>query len=606
VWDDHAQIVENPLLRSWHNVPRAFTSQLWFMHNAAVHQAYYRPVPVVSGIAVFALFGVKAWGWHLFAIVLHMIASCAVFALARRLRFEYWTAALAALIFAIHPVHVESVAWAGAGSLEPLLAIFLVLGFVAFLAGRASGGFGWKAASYALLAAALFSKETAVTFCALVFIYEWLDGRGQAWTGRLVRAAVAALPYTVITAAYLIIRQLVLQRFASFMQPPSAWMVLLTEPVVLLRYVRMLLFPMGLNALYYTPYVTQLGFATLASALALLAITALLWRWYRRSGDRNVAFAALWTLLTLAPVLYLPAFTPGDFVRDRYMYLPSIGFALLAAKAIRQLPSFGRLTAPVFQGAVCIVLALLLAVGTVLQQSYWANDIVLFYRGYSLNPHSIYAATSLGQALERHGYYERAAGILEDVVRRQPAAGPAYYVLASAYVHLGRNDDARKALAQATTVFPAYAEDQAGMNDVAAIYGGLGEYERALQIYSEVLRKQPDYYLALYNSGYTCFRLGRLDDAERFFRHAVQVAPDLSPPNFFLGRVLLIGQRPEAEAYLRRAVRITPDGHEYHFWLGQALEMRGDLTAARQEYLRELQIDPSDRNARLRLAALGN
>jgi tetratricopeptide (TPR) repeat protein len=608
VWDDHATIVENPMMHSLRMIPRAFASQLWFIHDAAVHQAYYRPLPVALGVLLFPLMGLKPWTYHLFAVLYSCVMSGAVFALARRLRFEYWTAALAALIFAVHPVHVECAAWIGASG-EAELAVFFFLAFIAFLHTRDSARKGkalWRIASYLCLAAALLTKETAVVFCALVFVYEWLFSGEERRLLRLAKAVKTALPYAAITIVYLLVRQAALHRFAGFMQPQGSWKtLLLTEPLVLIRYVRLLLWPTELNALYYTPYVQRLGWATVGATAIVLALVALLWFWWRRSRDPRIVFAALWIPLTLAPVLYLPAFAAGDFVRDRYLYIPSAGFALLLATVIRKLPALGRWSASRLQAGVAILIVLPLATACALQQSYWANDIVLFYRGQQLNPQSVYAATSLGQALERHGYYERAAGILEDVVRKHPDAGMAHYVLASAYAHLNRPEDARHELAQGITVFPAYAVDQAGMNDVAAIYGALGDYERALQIYHQLLRKQPDYYLALYNAGYTCFRMNRLDEAERLLRHATQVAPDLSPPCYYLGRVLLAEQRSEeAVHYLRRATEINPNGPEFHYWLGQVLEQQRDLSAARQQYEQELRLDPSNQNARARLAAL--
>jgi tetratricopeptide (TPR) repeat protein len=99
--------------------------------------------------------------------------------------------------------------------------------------------------------------------------------------------------------------------------------------------------------------------------------------------------------------------------------------------------------------------------------------------------------------------------------------------------------------------------------------------------------------------------MNRLEEAERFLRRAAEVAPDLSPPNYYLGRVRLAEQRPgEAVSYLREAVRITPNGREFHYWLGQALELQHDFPAAHQEYEQELRLDPSNQNARARLAAL--
>src|SRR5438270_2855222 len=92
VWDDWPQIVNSPIIRTWSNLPRAFGSDLWY--HVARHQVYYRPLFVAWSMLNFTLFGLRPWGWHLGAVVLHLCAGLAVFWLALRLRLEYWTAAL--------------------------------------------------------------------------------------------------------------------------------------------------------------------------------------------------------------------------------------------------------------------------------------------------------------------------------------------------------------------------------------------------------------------------------------------------------------------------------------------------------------------------------
>src|SRR5271163_3486280 len=137
VWDDWPQIVNNPLIRSWNNLPRAFGSDLWY--HVARHQVYYRPLFVAWSMLNYTLFGLRPWGWHLGAVVLHVGAVTAVFWLARRLGLEYWTSALAALVFALHPVHIEPVAWVSAAS-DTMVTIFVALAFAAFLKGREAKG----------------------------------------------------------------------------------------------------------------------------------------------------------------------------------------------------------------------------------------------------------------------------------------------------------------------------------------------------------------------------------------------------------------------------------------------------------------------------------
>src|ERR1700730_13729989 len=205
VWDDWPQIVNSPIIRTWSNLPRAFGSDLWY--HVARNQVYYRTLFVRWSMWNYTLFGLRTWGWRLGAVLLHVGAVVAVFWLVRRLGLEYWTAALAALFFALHPGHIEPVTWISAAS-DTLVTIFAALAFAAFLNGRDAERnpqrnperkqrTAWWIASLALLACALLTKEMAVMFSALVAIYAWLHpAPGKASLGqRAFGAVIEAAPY---------------------------------------------------------------------------------------------------------------------------------------------------------------------------------------------------------------------------------------------------------------------------------------------------------------------------------------------------------------------------------------------------------------------------
>src|SRR5215470_9604705 len=133
VWDDKAQVIDNPMIRSLSNLHRVFISDLWY--HTGRFQLYYRPLFIVWSMLNYAAVGLRPWGWHLGAVLMHIAAVTAIFWLARKLGLEYWTAALAALIFALHPIHIECVAWISAVS-DSMVTMLAALSFVAFLNAR--------------------------------------------------------------------------------------------------------------------------------------------------------------------------------------------------------------------------------------------------------------------------------------------------------------------------------------------------------------------------------------------------------------------------------------------------------------------------------------
>jgi tetratricopeptide (TPR) repeat protein len=610
VWDDWPQIVNSPLIRSWSNLSRAFTSDLWY--HVARHQVYYRPMFVAWSMLNYTLFGLRPWGWHLGAILLHVGAVASVFWLARRLGLEYWTAALAALIFAVHPVHIEPVTWVSAAS-DTMVTMFAALAFAAFLDGRdrqrnphSTKRAAWWFASLLLLACALLTKEMAVVFSALVAIYVWLHP-AEAKTSlvkRTLGTVIETLPYAALTLGYVLLRKHALLHSTGQFDPNHGMFdVARTLPLVLSIYLRQLLVPVGITGLYYTPYVKTAFFTQLLVPLALIAaVLAGLYFWNRREGNSTVAFAGLWLLIALAPALYLRNFGNGDFVRDRYMYLPSIGFAILAAMALRRLPSLKGWTARTVQLAAVALLCSGYVCASLAQQVYWGNDLLLLVRGQSLYPGNPYALAGLAKEYSQRGAHDRAIALAEAVVRDHPEYGYGPLALAEAYIHAGRYDEGRVWLDR---VNPDYAKSEVGMAGVAGLYGQMGDYRRALALCSEILEKEPDLYSALYNCGNVHLMDGQYADAVQLLSRAVQLDPEQSGPKHFLGRALLqAGRNTEAQPYLMQAVAMDPKVWDYHYWLAESLEQGGNIPAARVEYQRALLLNQDSKEAKMHLTAL--
>jgi tetratricopeptide (TPR) repeat protein len=606
VWDDLPQIVNSPIIRSWSNLPRAFGSDLWY--HVARHQVYYRPLFVAWSMLNYTLFGLRPWGWHLGAILLHVGAVVSVFLLVRRLGLEYWTAALAALIFAVHPVHIEPVTWVSAAS-DSLLTMFAALAFTAFLRGRDSAqkqNVAWWVASLALLACALLTKEMAVVFSALVGIYSWLHpaNRRASPGRRLGSAALEAAPYALVTLAYALLRKHALLQATGQFDPNHGLMdVVRTLPLVLAVYLRQLVLPIGITGLYYTPYVTTAVLSQIVlPVIVLAAVVAGLWYWNRREGNSIVAFAGLWLLIALAPALYLRNFGNGDFVRDRYMYMPSIGFAILASLALRHLPSIKSWNAQTAQIAAVVVLCGAYGVASLAQQVYWGSDLLLLVRGQSLYPGNPYTMAGLAKEYSQRGANDQAIALAEAVVRDHPEYGYGPLALAESYIRAGRFAEGRTWL---NRVNPDYAKSEVGMAGVAGLYGQMGDYDRALALCSEILEKEPNLYSALYNCGNIHLIDGQYKEAEQLLSRAVELDPEAAAPKHFLGRALFKdGRNVEAQGYLSQAVAMNPGVWDYHYWLAESLEQSGNIPAARVEYQRALLLNQDSKEAKLRLTAL--
>src|SRR5262249_15497140 len=178
VADDQPLIVHNPYIRSWQFSPSFFLTDAWHVTNPKAAGSYYRPAFLLWLLVNYKLFGLHPYWWHWTTLGLHLCSTLLVYLLIRKLTAQTFVAGTAALLFGLHPVHIESAAWV-LGANEALLAVFFLASFLCYLIWRNMPETNqavrrWFIASMLLYGVALFVKETAVLEGALVFAYEWL------------------------------------------------------------------------------------------------------------------------------------------------------------------------------------------------------------------------------------------------------------------------------------------------------------------------------------------------------------------------------------------------------------------------------------------------
>ncbi len=539
VGDDRYQIVGNPHVQSWHFVGRYFTQHHWSHVDREVPGDYYRPVFLLWLRINHALFGLEPWKWHLAVVVVHMLVTWMLYLLVRRITQDEWSAGIAAMIFGLHPVHIESVAWVS-GIPDPLAAVFLLGSFLCYLRQRErrDRGATWRAASWALYALALLTKEISVSLPFIVVAYEWILGtsandlpRPSLVRQRAREAIARAVPYLALTAIFLGVRAVVLRgrAYGTLAMPLST--ALWTLPSLVCFYIKHLVWPAGLNGMYDVSYVTRPDFTNFVlPALAVALVAVVLGWWARRS--QGVAFAALWLVLPLLPVLDVRLLTKDNFAHDRFAYIPSVGFSMMVGLAWGALKT-GRSRR--FRGLelrlvpVLVVGALLIA-GTVTQSVHWKNELLFTEHELSGTP-------------------------------------------------------------------PSGALDF--KNNVGIALAERGRLLEAMDRWHAILNQDPNFYPAAYNLGYFSYKAGRLDEAERYLLRALEIKPSDPPALLCLGLTWFkMSHLKDAETALRRSIALRPDGYGYHFALGYVLKTEGDLPGAVREFQTELSNYPQHELAR--------
>ncbi len=429
VSDDILQIKDNPRLTSWTYLPGYFTQHLWAQDPRAQH-AYYRPLFLVWLRISHVVFGPPQPDWHIASIFAEMVAIGCVFLLLLRLTESANGAMLGAALFAFHPIQTESVAWLSASS-DVLLAIFLVLTVYLFAASKSQVSF----ASLLFAAMAMFTKEIGVMAPLLIFAFAWTR------TG-LKEAAARTLPYLAVAAAYLSLRVCALGGLGQAIDVSmTSGTMVLTWPLVLVRYALHVVWPARLSLWYYVPT----GTSVWPLLLLILAVAAIVW--LLRFANRDVKFGAAWAAITLAPALALRHMSPHAYVHDRYFYTPMAGLALIAASLLAKVKFPSRTMA-----AAALVLAVL-AAQTFRTLPIWKNNLSLFSRALETDPNNPYVLNDLAFSyLEDHRPLD-AFPLLERLLDEDPNSATGNLSMARCYLQLGDEQAAAYYMSIANRLF---------------------------------------------------------------------------------------------------------------------------------------------------------
>lgn len=529
VYDDRVQVLDNPFLQSWRYLGHDFTSHVWAQtHKPAV---YYRPMFLVWLRLNYTLFGTRAWGWHLMTVLAHALATLLVFRLASRILGNRWQAAVAGLIFATHPVHVENVAWVS-GAVDPLLCLFFLGSLLCYLRWRERRSSVVMIASWALAFLAMLTKEPGLTLPAVIFAYAWLFAGGEApapisaWR-RSLQAVAHAAPFAAVAVVYWSMRHAVVTA------PPfvtSYATVLLTLPGLLLFYLRLLIWPVGLSLFYAREFVHALTFTGFVlPLLGVAAMAAGAWAFFRRDPQRRQAmFSAAFMLITLSPALWIRWFRGDDFVHDRYLYIPCVGFAMVLAIAVERLQGkqVAGSIAPPRQLAVVGVAVLALIVATGITQMNWADDLLLWFHCYQHAPHNPRVLNNLASSLGERGEFGRAVPLFQEVLQKDPDNAEAQGNLGYTYYQMGALRQAEEHLAHAVQLDPY------------------------------------DSHSALY-LGFTLYKLGAVPAAREALSRAIQLDPSATGAHLALGLVLeQLGDVAGAIRELRSELAFHPQEKE--------------------------------------------
>jgi len=588
IWDDDIYVTNNHLLTAPDGLKR-----IWFSLDSP---SQYFPLAYTVLRLERSAWGLASGGYHWVNILLHAGNALLLWGVLRRLRVPApW---LAAALFALHPVQVESVAWVT--ELKNVLSLFFCLltawMWVEFAEDRPGR---WRFYGAALLcqALALFAKTTACTLPAALLLILWLRGRPIPW-----RRGWQAAPFFAMGLAMGLVSVWWERHHQFAVGEPFAigWMsrVLIASRAVWF-YAGKLIWPADLSFNYARWHIDPADPRQYFWLAACIAAGVAIWR-----SSRGVKTGVLIYLTTLAPLLgFIMEYTfRYTFVADHYQYAASIGLLALAAAGLDRLLARFDSARPALRPVLYAALLALLGLLTFRQCRNYADSESLWRATLKSTPDSTIARNNLSMALLDKGKLDEAIRLSEEVLAANPKDAVAQNNLGFALLDEGRVEEAISHLRQAIAAQP----------NAAVSYYNLGraflkkeQFEAAAANFQMAVRLQPDYARAYCNLGFALLRAGRVPEAVANYEKSLELDPDYTLAHNDLGDILLRqGRMDEAMAHFQRAVELAPTFAEAHYNLAGVLERCGRLDEAIAHCQRALEIQPSLEPARQLLAAL--
>jgi len=593
--DDDQYLTRNPLVRhpSVENAARFFREVL---RPSTVH-GYYQPLAMVSLMLDYSAGGRADHlaPFHRTNLLLHVTSTVLVFALLQRLFGRVWTAALLAIIWGVHPLTVESVAWLA--ERKTLLATMFALGSTVLYVAAAQRCNRARAAYWAALALFLLSllaKPTTTPLPLLLIVLDWWPLRRLSW-----RAIAEKWPFFVLMAAGAVITYVSQARSGVTVLPnegpPQRVPLAIVHNIVF--YLGKVVWPANLTSYYPYPEPLSLAHpAVLAGAIgtAVLAVAVLVsLRW-----TRTVATGALLLLLAIFPTLGVVGFTKV-IASDKYMYWPLVGLLLPlgALWNLRRAPALRR-------GASVALCAAAVALGLVARDDHakWCDTGTLFTHMLQLAPRAALLHNNYGAYLAAQGRLTDALNEYRQATTLEPNYWRGRLNTALALRELRRYDEAIAELRQMLAEKPDSAVTRTYLADTLLVAGRSAE---ALAEYAETVRRDPHCAAALANWGTALLAAGDRPGAITRLTQAVELDADDAATHFHLAVALCdVDKFAEAVPHYLAAIRLDPDNASYHHTLALACIARG-RTAEAEECLRTaLQLAPHFSQARLDLGVL--
>ncbi len=598
VFDDNLWIVENPSIRQLWPIWQV----LWPRDAGMVGG---RPVVSLTLAVNYALGGTDVWGYHAVNLAIHILAALALFGVTRRtlisprLQERFGAAAtplalMVATLWTVHPLQTEAVTYVIQRT-EALVGLFYLLTLYCVIRGATSGKATlWYVAATAACLVGMATKEVMATAPVIVLLYDrtFLAGTFREALRRRYGLYLALAATWSVVAGLLISTGFHGGTTGFELHKFTWWSYLLTQPGVIVHYLRLAFWPAGLCLEYGWPAARTAGDIALPGILVLSLLGLTVWALVKRPVW---GFLGTWFFVILAPSSSVVPIQDAAFEHRMYLSLAAIVAGVVAGGwlAGQRLVRRGLISPSAMQiagGSLAVFAVFTLAYLTVSRNEDYRSDLAIWQDTVDKAPNNERARVFLGLALSSRGGVDEAMTQFKRALQINPDYVFAYVNLGSASAARGRVDEVVTYLRKAAEIRPDLAEIR---NNLGVALTRDGKLDEAVAQFGKALEIDPDYADAHNNLGRILAEAGKTAEAMPHLRRALDINPDYADAHYSLGVALAgRGRMDDAMTHFQDALRIRPDFAEAHYNLGVALAGRGRVDDAISHFRRALAIQP--------------
>jgi tetratricopeptide (TPR) repeat protein len=520
----------------------------------------WHPLTWLSYMLDWQLFGSKAGGYHLINLIFHIANTLLLFTVLKQMTQKLWQSAFVAALFALHPLHIESVAWV-AERKDVLSTFFWMLTMWAYFRFVNHP----KIASYLLVviffALGLMSKPMLVTlpFVLLLLDYWPLDRFGPK-SGKvsskysLLYLLIEKAPLFAMTLASCIVT-FVIQKKGGAMEWEKYDLPirLANASISYLQYINKMIWPAHLAVFYPHPNQNVSILYAVISTIFLLAVTILIFRFAKER--RYLVVGWLWYLGTLVPVIGLIQ-VGAQAMADRYTYIPLTGLFIIIAWGLSDLLAKWR-NKKIALTMAALLIIIDMSICTHFQLGYWQNSLTLFQHALDVTKDNYVAHFSIAGPLREQGKLNETIYHCSEAIRIKPHYTKAIVSLGTALDEIGRIDEAIEEYKKCLQITP---NDPLALNNLGIALGRQGKFDEAVKCFTEALRVKPDFVSAHINISHALTLQGNLNEATMHLTEALRLDPQSAKAHYYLGQVLMqMGKINEAITHFEEAIRLEPN-----------------------------------------------